>query len=132
MERPTTTTLDNAAALRGAGFLEALAPADAIAGRARRVVLMIIFIWILNIFDLSLTILAHEVGGFREVNPIARGLLNVSAKLVFFKLSTVTLATAILLAFRRHRLTEFACWGLCCVYTALAFRWMAYYAGHQA
>ncbi|MDY6913874.1 MAG: DUF5658 family protein [Planctomycetota bacterium] len=129
MERPTTTILD-AAPLRGAGFLAALAPADATADRARRVVLMIIFIWILNIFDLSLTILAHEVGGFREVNPIARDLLYISAKLVFFKLSMVGLATFILLAFRRYRLTEFACWGLCCVYTALAFRWMAYYAGH--
>ena len=89
---------------------------------------LLVLLWILNAFDLAYTILAHRIGGFEELNPFARGLLHPSWALVAFKLATVTLGTGILLALRRHRLTEGVCWGLCLIYTALAFTWMTYFS----
>jgi hypothetical protein len=104
------------------------ARADALAGRARRVTLILVLVWILNVFDLIFTLLAHRLGNFRELNPMARGLLGRSDTLIACKLATVFAASVIIYAFRRHRVTEVGCWGLAGVYTVLAFLWGAYYA----
>jgi len=101
--------------------------ADAAAGRTRRIVLALAFIWIVTIFDLLFTILAHRIGNFQELNPIARGLLDVTEALIVYKLALVGVASIIFYVFRRHRLTELACWACCVVFTGLVFLWMAYY-----
>ena len=100
----------------------------AIAARPRRVLSLLILLWILNLFDLSYTILAHQIGGFEELNPLARSLLRPSWILVAFKMAAVTLGTGILMVLRRRGLAEAVCWGLCLIYTALAFTWMTYFS----
>jgi len=81
----------------------------------------------LNLFDLSYTIVAHRLGGFEEINPLARHLLDVSPLLVAFKVLLVGGGTILLWICRRRWLAELACWFLCATYTALAFMWVAYY-----
>lgn len=100
---------------------------DATARRVRRVLLVLIWIWVLNIFDLSFTMIALKVGGFEELNPLARLYLHSPEVLTFFKLGTLLTASIVFLAFRRHRVTEVGCWGLAAVYTVLSFIWFAYY-----
>ncbi|GAH36653.1 unnamed protein product [marine sediment metagenome] len=100
---------------------------DAPARRARRVFLMVVFLWVLNIGDLTMTMIAHRLGQFEELNPVARGLLDCPAALTVFKLALLALSSGIFLAFRRVRLTEIACGGMCCVYTALTFVWTVYF-----
>lgn len=104
------------------------ARADPGARRARRVILILILIWILNFFDLLFTLLAHRIGGFKELNPMVRDLVDSTDGLILYKLATLLAGSTIILAFRRHRVTEVGCWGLAAVYTALAFLWVTYFA----
>jgi hypothetical protein len=99
-----------------------------ITGRPGRVILLVIFLAMLNAFDLVFTILAHRIGEFREANPIAALLLDHTAALVAFKAAALLVASAIFIVFRRHWLTELVCWTFCGVYTALSILWMVYYA----
>ena len=101
--------------------------ADAAACRGRRVVLMVVFIWIVSVFDLTFTMLAHKMGGFRELNPVARNLLDSSDALIIWKVATVLAASLVFLVLRRRRVTEVGCWGLAVVHTVLAFLWAGYY-----
>lgn len=106
-----------------AALLAAESPA-----RGRRVLLLIGFLWMVNLFDLTFTILAHQLGGFRELNPIAAGILHHADILTAFKVCAVLGATLIFAVYRRRLFTELACWLLAGVYTALSFIWLAYYA----
>jgi len=95
--------------------------------RGRRVLSLLALLWILNAFDLTYTLLAHEIGGFHELNPVARPLISSWGFLVAFKVGAVAGGSLILLALRRHLFAELASWLMCGVYTALAFHWMWYY-----
>ena len=101
------------------------------ARRARRVTLMLVLLWIANGFDLVFTLLAVEVGGFVEGNPIAAPLLNDVTLLVTFKILVVAMASIIMLKFRTFRLTEIGCGGLCLIYIILSARWWIYYLQHH-
>ena len=91
-----------------------------LATRGRRVGLALVFLWVLNIFDLVVTILAARAGGFQEANPLARKLLASPPHLVTYKLLLLTSASTIFLVYRRHRISEIGVWGTCMVYLALA------------
>jgi len=99
--------------------------------RARRVVLLLILLWIVGLFDLTYTILAQHIGNFHEANPVARLLLGNSAALTVFKVTSLIVASAILLALRRRLVAEIACWLACGIYVALAFMWLVYYARYR-
>lgn len=92
--------------------------------RPRRVIGLLIILWVLNIFDLAYTIPAHRTGHLHELNPIARDLLDSPWVLAGFKLLAVSASTVILVYLRRLRLAELAAWFLCLVYVALAIRWL--------
>ncbi len=99
-----------------------------LSGRAGRVVLLVLFLCMLNAFDLAFTLLAYRIGHFSELNPLAARLLNHTASLVALKLTAVAAASAIFIIFRRHWLTELACWVFSGLYTVLSFIWMLYYS----
>ena len=105
----------------------ALARRNPHASRARRVVLLLGLLGLVNAFDLTFTVMAAQTSHFVELNPFADGLIKNTAALVAFKALLVLFAATVLLLFRRHRLTEIACWGLCALYAALAGRWWVYY-----
>ncbi len=99
----------------------------AFASRGRRVLTALIVVWLLSVFDLLFTILAHRIGGFRELNPIAAQLLRQSGWLAFFKFATVATGSSILLLFRRRLTSEIAAWLVCAIYVVLAWMWIHYY-----
>ena len=105
----------------------AAARRDAFANRSRRVVLLLAMLCLVNGFDLAFTLLASRLSHFVEINPIAAALVQTTGALVAFKVLMVLLAFAILFYFRRHLVTELACWGLCGIYAVLAGRWWVYY-----
>lgn len=99
----------------------------AFASRGRRVLAALIVVWLLSVFDLVFTILAHRIGGFRELNPIAARLLRQSGWLALFKFATVATGSGILLLFRRRLISEIAAWLVCAIYVVLAWMWIHYY-----
>ncbi len=94
--------------------------------RTRRIILLLLFIWMVNLFDLALTLVASQSGEFVEMNPLADMLLHSPAALSAFKLSALVLSTVVFMVFRRHWLSEAGCWILWCVYTGVALVWAEY------
>lgn len=98
------------------------------ASRATRVLLLVIAIWILSVFDLTFTLFATRIGGFHELNPVARLFIGNGQALILYKIGVTLAGTAVLLAFRRRRLTEIGCWLLFIAQAVLAGIWAAYFA----
>ena len=103
---------------------------DKAACRARRVLLIMIVLWIVSMFDLIFTLLAKNLGDFVEMNPIAAQFIEHPILLIFFKILAVAFASVIILKFRRRRMTEVSCWCLFVVYVILSGIWWIYYAVH--
>lgn len=101
--------------------------ADLASLRSRKVLVMLCFLWVINIMDLVLTMVAIRMGGFVELNPIARLCIHDAGLLGLFKMSLLLFSTLILFGMRRRKITEWACHGLCGVYTGLAFIWGLYF-----
>lgn len=96
--------------------------------RARRVILLVIGIWILNAFDLVLTILSHEQGLLQEGNPIARWILDLGTpSVVLFKIGLVMIGSYPLLRFRAARITELGTLVILVAYALLAVHWSTCY-----
>jgi hypothetical protein len=96
--------------------------------RARRVLLALAAVWVLNIFDLGFTLVESSHGHFTELNPIAASILSrPDYFLIAFKLGLLTLGSIILLVLREHRLAELGCWLLLAAYLYVGARWYAYY-----
>ena len=97
--------------------------------RSRRVLMMLAVLWVLNVCDLLFTIWAHEIGGFLEVNPVARcflaaGLLN---NLVLYKLTMCLAGSLLLLKVRHHPLSEVGCIAGLGLYAYVSWLWFCYY-----
>lgn len=92
--------------------------------RPRRVLLLLSVLWVLNVFDLGFTVLAHGQGALNELNPLARMLLPYGAVgLTLYKVAAVGTGSLLLWRWRSHPLTESALWFLIVVYVIVALRW---------
>ena len=100
---------------------------DSTGRRARLVWRLVLLLWVLNGLDLVCTLLARDMGGgFVEMNPVGRLLLDSSLALTFFKVGFLLLGSVLLMRLRRYRGAEVAAWWTCLVYAVLAFRWATY------
>jgi len=99
------------------------------APRSRRIFLLILLIWIIGLADLLFTVLARDIGDFKETNPVAASLVQTTGWLVAFKLASLVIASAIFVRFRSRVITEIACWLVSGVHVGLAFVWLSYYYG---
>ncbi len=97
------------------------------AARSHRVICLVMGLWVFSIFDVALTMLAHEQGMLDESNPIARRLLNSPPAIMLYKLSLVTFASTIILSNRRRLVAELAAGGVLAVYTIVAIQWRLCY-----
>lgn len=96
--------------------------------RAHRVICLVAGIWLLNAFDLILTLLAHSQGVLDEENPVARTLLGMGTpSLVLFKIGLVLIGTYPLLRYRRARITELGTLVILVAYALLAVHWRECY-----
>jgi len=96
--------------------------------RAHRVVLLVVGIWVLNAFDLLLTLLAHQRGLLQEGSPVARWILGLGTpSVILFKVGLVMIGSYPLLRFRTARITELGTLVILLAYALLAVHWSACY-----
>ena len=98
------------------------------ASRSHRVWCMLAGLWVINGFDLILTLLAYEQGLLDEANPVARRLLPLGPQVVaVFKLSLVGGASAVLIRYRRRLVAEIAAAAMLLLYAGVAVHWRLCY-----
>jgi len=96
--------------------------------RKRRVLAILAMVWIINGFDLALTVIAQRDGVLYEGNPIARQVLNYGeGAVMLFKLTLVAGASSVLFWFRSHRCAELAALLVALTYCLVAFQWKLCY-----
>lgn len=96
--------------------------------RSRRVICLLFCVWVINGFDLVLTVLAQRTGMLHEENPIARAVLAHGEGAVFaFKVLLVVGASTVLLRCRRHRCSELAVLFVALAYSVVAVQWKLCY-----
>lgn len=96
--------------------------------RSHRILCVLAGIWLLNGFDLILTVLAHNQGLLHEENPVARFLLDQGTfSIVTFKIGLVMIGSYPLLRFRHARITELGSFVILISYALLAVHWSECY-----
>ena len=96
--------------------------------RSHRVVCLVGGVWLLNAFDLVLTVLAHQQGLLQEENPLARWMLTMGVpSIVLFKIGLVLIGSYPLLRFRAIRITELGTLVILFSYAILAVHWSECY-----
>ncbi len=100
----------------------------AVRARSHRVICLVAGIWLLNAFDLMLTLLAQEQGLLHEENPFGRHMLGYGTEsIVLFKIGLVLIGSFPLLRFRTARITELAAFLILIAYALLAVHWSQCY-----
>jgi len=100
----------------------------AVEARSHRVILLVAAIWMLNAFDLTLTVLSHQQGVLDEQNPVARHMLQYGVlSVALYKVGLVLIGTYPLLRFRTARITELGTLVIVIAYATLAVRWSRCY-----
>jgi hypothetical protein len=83
----------------------------------RQVVRLVLVIVALSVHDLVCTLCAHDLGSFRELNPLAAPLLSHGPTVVAFKLCLTMGAAIVFLVARSRRLVQIGSWWMGVVYT---------------
>lgn len=92
--------------------------------RPRRILLLLIGVWIVQVFDLGFTLFAHRTGTLSELNPIGEWALQRGAPVVIaFKATLLLGGTVVLWRYRREYLSEALLWFVAGVCVALSVRW---------
>jgi len=100
--------------------------------RGRRICLLVAAIWIMNAFDLFMTLHAHGHGLLAETNPIARYLLvQGPLALIMFKILFAGFGGCVLLCNRHHVLAEYMAWLAVAVNLSVAVCWMSCYEFYE-
>ena len=89
----------------------------------RQVIWLVVLIAVLNLYDLTCTLFAHNAGGLWEMNPFVSPIIQQNSMVVIFKLSMTVGAAILLLVTRRHRITQVGSWWAGVLYTVLILRW---------
>lgn len=90
----------------------------------RRLAWLLVAAWIINLFDLSLTILAWRENMMVELNPLAAKVLpHGPAAIVAYKLGLLLIGTLALWYCRSHWATEPAVWMYVLLCIGLSFWW---------
>ncbi|MFG0260788.1 MAG: DUF5658 family protein [Novipirellula sp. JB048] len=81
---------------------------------------------LLSSIDLVWTLIAHESGTMRELNPLGNGLIDQPTHLVLFKLTLTGLSIGLLYRLQHLPLARRATWWCCLVLTLLTARWLTF------
>lgn len=99
-----------------------------VGARSHRVICLVMGIWLLNAFDLTLTVLAYQQGMLQEDNPIARYMFSQGiSSVILFKIGLVLIGSYPLLRFRTARVTELGTVAILVAYAYLAVHWSTCY-----
>jgi hypothetical protein len=86
----------------------------------------IVLLAVLSVFDLALTLLAEQAGGFLELNPLATNMDGNPIYLASFKITVLCACCLVLAVLSKYRGAQTASWWLCLVCTILTFRWLTF------
>ena len=92
--------------------------------RSHRVLCLLAGLWLINVFDLILTLISYREGLLHEANPVAAVVLARGPGAVcFFKCVLVAIGSFILIRYRRRMLAEFTAASLLIIYAVVAVQW---------
>ncbi len=94
----------------------------------RNITKSLVIVALLSTLDLIWTLIAHQSGSMRELNPIGGKLISNPAQLLVFKVSLTALALGLLFWLRSVPLARKATWWCCLVLTLLTVRWLTFHS----
>jgi len=104
------------------------APAASDSSRTRRLVWLLVAAWMINLFDLVFTLMAHQQGLLTELNPLAAWVIPYGpAALAAYKITLLGLGTALLWSGRRLPMAEQGTWLYVLVCVVLSLHWYQLY-----
>ncbi len=92
----------------------------------KHVFLSLLIVALLSVFDLGWTLLAHQTGTMREMNPIGATFIADPVQLVLFKAVVSGTSIALLFWLRSLPLARKAAWWCCLATTLLTIRWLTF------
>lgn len=92
------------------------------------VVRSLVILALMSSIDLVWTLIAHQNGSMRELNPIGSRLISDPASLIAFKVGVTSLSVGLLYWLRDLPLTRKAAWWCCLVLTLLTARWLTFHS----
>lgn len=99
-----------------------------VGARSHRVVCLLGGLWLINGFDVALTVIAQSQGVLEEANPIARRILLLNPiAILLYKVVLVSFASAVLMKYRSRLMSEVAAGGMLFIYTLVAIQWRLCY-----
>jgi hypothetical protein len=94
----------------------------------RNVIRSLMIVAGLSMIDLIWTLIAHQSGLMRELNPIGNQLIDDPVQLVSFKVLVTGLSIGLLYWLRQNPFARKATWWCCLVLTLLTARWLTFHS----
>lgn len=92
----------------------------------RATVVAVLLIAAFSALDLVWTILGHQAGTMRELNPLGGHLIHNPLLLTGFKVAATGIGCGLLYHLRENRRAADAAWWMCLLMTFVTFRWVAF------
>ncbi len=98
----------------------------------RRFAWLLIGVWVVNCFDLELTLLAAQQRMLSELNPVVGRLLPFGPKaLTCYKFALLGFGSLVLWRYRWHRMATVALWIVAIACVGLSLAWYQLYFGAE-
>lgn len=97
-------------------------------GLSKNVIRLLVIMALMSAIDLIWTVMAHQNGSMRELNPLGSKLIDDTSQLIAFKLFVTGLSIGLLFWLRRLPLTRKATWWCCLTMTLLTVRWLSFHS----
>ena len=83
-------------------------------------------IGVLSMIDLGWTLMAHQSGSMRELNPLGSKLIDDPQRLIMFKIGITSASIGLLYWLHETPLAQRASWWCCLILTLLTARWLTF------
>ncbi len=93
---------------------------------SQNMIRLLVIMALMSAIDLVWTVMAHQVGSMRELNPLGSRLIEDTTKLIAFKIVLTGTSISLLFWLRRLPLTRKATWWCCLTLTLLTVRWLSF------
>lgn len=91
-------------------------------------VVCLVIVALMSVIDLVWTLIAHQSGSMRELNPLGNRLISDPTQLMVFKIVVTSISIGLLFRFRELAFARRATWWCCLVLTLLTARWLTFHS----
>lgn len=105
-----------------------IAASETLMDSSKMVMRSLMIVGAMSAIDLIWTVMAHQGGAMRELNPIGSRLIAEPHLLVAFKVMVTATSIALLYYLRQQALARKATWWCCLVLTLLTARWLTFHS----